>query len=197
MPRSCSQFSQMGSGLETSRNHDLSYHTCTCYLRLTNYLTVEQTLKWQPIECVIRHYSPLTLSAKRVYTHTHTHTHTHTPLTTTPGTTPQSPTSPQSHQQPSSRPRPVARKRIPTDSDLESSTSSSSPLTSINSTHALSQRQGSTCDSIAEELDIYTDDNGAEADTFAQPVREEEEKLKMEVVRMKREKESLQVQAPS
>ena len=123
----------------------------------------------------------------------HTHTHTHTPLTTIPGTTPQSPTSPQSHQQASSRPRPVARKRTPTDSDLESSTSSSSPLTSINSTHALSQRQASTCDSIAEELDIYTDDNGAEADTFAQPAREEEEKLKMELDRMKREKESLQV----
>lgn len=68
-------------------------------------------------------------------------------------------------------------------------------MTSINSTHALSQRQASTCDSIAEELDIYTDDNGA--DTFAQPGQEEEEKLKMELDRMKKEKETLQVQARS
>ena len=71
--------------------------------------------------------------------------------------------------------------------------SSSSPLTSVNSTHALSQRQVSTCDSIAEELDIYTDEN--DADTFIQPGRDEEERLKAELDRMKREKESLQVQA--
>ena len=35
------------------------------------------------------------------------------------------------------------------------------------------------------------------ADTFAQPGQEEEEKLKMELDRMKKEKETLQVQACS